>query len=517
MADADCLSGDTLIYYYDNFGYLRVNKIKNIKPKNIDSILSYDFVSNSFKICKITGIVNKPAKKPFIKFKNNVTGETVESYYDHGFPVYDSIDNNIKFLNGHQIIKERYWFLAPKKIKTQEKKININLLKTFINCVINTRMTNIKINHNKIIQDNKYEYGINVTISKELAFLIGLSIDNTYYFGFDYNSSSIFISYLYDIKNDSKIIELIKYCCDKLNYRYNEHIDDTSDLIVINSIQYYLILQYFNLYYSKSNIPNEFLTAFPEVKVWLLKGIFANTYFTGKSKNYSFLTSSLSKNTINSVKFLLRTMGLFCLQKRTFILSWLNVYNIQSLRDRHLVREIDKNLLAIKIDSIEINLHRDRAYCFIVDETSDFTIGNTGIVTFNCDGLHINALVVLLLHKFFPDLITEGRVSIVMPPLYGASKGKQFIPIYNVNDLEKYKNKGYTTQRFKGLGEMRSDQMRAVFDSNFEYIVQEPKQLEEDIKIITDSAEKRKYLNLTQEFNFEKFLKEIFKERGLKI
>ena len=143
--------------------------------------------------------------------------------------------------------------------------------------------------------------------------------------------------------------------------------------------------------------------------------------------------------------------------------------------------------------------------------------GNTGIVTFNCDGLHINALVVLLLHKFFPDLITEGRVSIVMPPLYGASKGKQFIPIYNVNDLEKYKNKGYTTQRFKGLGEMRSDQMRAVFDSNFEYIVQEPKQLEEDIKIITDSAEKRKYLNLTQEFNFEKFLKEIFKERGLKI
>ena len=79
MADADCLSGDTLIYYYDNFGYLRVNKIKNIKPKNIDSILSYDFVSNSFKICKITGIVNKPAKKPFIKFKNNVTGETVES------------------------------------------------------------------------------------------------------------------------------------------------------------------------------------------------------------------------------------------------------------------------------------------------------------------------------------------------------------------------------------------------------------------------------------------------------
>ena len=67
------------------------------------------------------------------------------------------------------------------------------------------------------------------------------------------------------------------------------------------------------------------------------------------------------------------------------------------------------------------------------------------------DGLHINVLVVLIFLKLYPDIIKEGRLKIVLPPLYCAKNKKEFIPIYNVSDYEKYKNDGrYVCQRLKG-------------------------------------------------------------------
>lgn len=127
------------------------------------------------------------------------------------------------------------------------------------------------------------------------------------------------------------------------------------------------------------------------------------------------------------------------------------------------------------------------------------------------DGLHINVLVILLINKFFPDIIKDGRLSVVLPPLYGAYKNKTFIPLYNIDDANNYANQGYSIQRFKGLGEMNSDQMRVVFDSNIEYVVNSSTNLEGLLKIITDSETKRKYLNLESEFNFKDFIDHVFK------
>ena len=67
------------------------------------------------------------------------------------------------------------------------------------------------------------------------------------------------------------------------------------------------------------------------------------------------------------------------------------------------------------------------------------------------DGLHINVLVVLIFLKLYPDIIKEGRLKIILPPLYCAKNKKEFIPIYNVEDYEKYKKDSkYTCQRLKG-------------------------------------------------------------------
>lgn len=126
------------------------------------------------------------------------------------------------------------------------------------------------------------------------------------------------------------------------------------------------------------------------------------------------------------------------------------------------------------------------------------------------DGLHINVLVILLINKFFPDIIKDGRLSVVLPPLYGAYKNKTFIPLYNVLDVNKYTNDGYSIQRFKGLGEMNSDQMRAVFDSETEYVISESSHLDELLKIVTNSDIKRQYLNLEEEYNFKDFIQTVF-------
>jgi len=122
------------------------------------------------------------------------------------------------------------------------------------------------------------------------------------------------------------------------------------------------------------------------------------------------------------------------------------------------------------------------------------------------DGHHIAVLVLLSLLKFADDIIKNNNVRIILPPLYGASKGKKFYPIYNHNELGNYN--GYEITRFKGLGEMSPKKLKASIDAGVEYIVEYPeskKQLDSILNIITNTEMKRLLLKRI-EFNFEKLL-----------
>ena len=78
------------------------------------------------------------------------------------------------------------------------------------------------------------------------------------------------------------------------------------------------------------------------------------------------------------------------------------------------------------------------------------------------DGAHIRAILLTFFFRYMRELITGGHVFIGMPPLYRAAKGSQTIYCYDDRELASATAKlgrGYTLQRYKGLGEMNPEQL----------------------------------------------------------
>ena len=77
------------------------------------------------------------------------------------------------------------------------------------------------------------------------------------------------------------------------------------------------------------------------------------------------------------------------------------------------------------------------------------------------DGAHIRALLLTFFYRYTRELITSGHVYMGMPPLYKVQKGKEVFYAYDDAELNKLTKglKGYTLQRYNGLGEMNPEQL----------------------------------------------------------
>ncbi|MCU5745577.1 DNA topoisomerase IV subunit B [Staphylococcus sp. SQ8-PEA] len=82
------------------------------------------------------------------------------------------------------------------------------------------------------------------------------------------------------------------------------------------------------------------------------------------------------------------------------------------------------------------------------------------------DGAHIQVLLLTFFFKYMKPLVEGGRVFIALPPLYklekGKGKNKKVEYAWTDDELDKLQKKlgkGFTLQRYKGLGEMNPDQL----------------------------------------------------------
>jgi DNA gyrase subunit B len=79
------------------------------------------------------------------------------------------------------------------------------------------------------------------------------------------------------------------------------------------------------------------------------------------------------------------------------------------------------------------------------------------------DGAHIRTLHLTFFFRYMRQMIEEGHLYIAQPPLYSIKAGKDLKWVYSDKErdqqINKWKDKKYTIQRYKGLGEMNADQL----------------------------------------------------------
>jgi DNA gyrase subunit B len=140
-------------------------------------------------------------------------------------------------------------------------------------------------------------------------------------------------------------------------------------------------------------------------------------------------------------------------------------YGVLKLRGKiinALSNDIDKVLhneevtLFLKATGINISNYRE----------SKLRYGKIAIcVDADDDGMHIACLIMALLYKFAPEFLKEGRLHWLHAPLFKITSGKTVHYYYTEEQVRAAKVKG-TQQRFKGLGEMKPEDTKCMFDSN---------------------------------------------------
>ena len=105
----------------------------------------------------------------------------------------------------------------------------------------------------------------------------------------------------------------------------------------------------------------------------------------------------------------------------------------------------------------------------------DFDAGSAryGRIVILCDadvdGSHIRCLLLTLIHEYMTDMLVQGRVFSAQPPLYTSKVGDRTHRAYSDEERDRIteelcrgnrKRESVKWQRFKGLGEMNTDELR---------------------------------------------------------
>ncbi len=168
------------------------------------------------------------------------------------------------------------------------------------------------------------------------------------------------------------------------------------------------------------------------------------------------------------------------------------------------------------LDNVEIRTIISALGCGIGDDYCEEDLNFHKVIILSDadqDGGHIRAILLTFFFRYMKELITGGHVFIGMPPLYKVYKKDIVEYAYNDEELDKAKAKvgrGFDIQRYKGLGEMNSEQLwETTMDPKRRTLIQvsieDAAEAEKLVSVLMgDAVEKRKaYIIENANFNRE--------------